>query len=308
MPFSVLLAVLFSLGWLMRHRELMAITASGISLYRVIMPILGMSLVIGLCMLFWTESIVPITNSYVQTIETNIFGKKKPLEIVENISACITKNLFMHIKKIDIKKAEIEGLLLEKRGRTGQLVTRIYAHNARWTDGVWSLQNGVEWKFNNEGSDIIFHEKFSRRTNNSLLSPQQISTLINIKNARIHGIGTQIDLNTMNIRRLLEYLKLFKEEGSIRRYLWVTFHMKFSLPFTSVVMALVGMSMVLQRLKGGLAMGIGISLAISFCYLICLGIGESMGKVGALPPILSAWAANILFGISSGYILSRIKQ
>jgi len=46
----------------------------------------------------------------------------------------------------------------------------------------------------------------------------------------------------------------------------------------------------------------------SFFYMGFLTIGLSMGKMGALSPILSAWISNIIFIFIGFFVLIRIKK
>ena len=63
--------------------------------------------------------------------------------------------------------------------------------------------------------------------------------------------------------------------------------------------------------SGGLALSFGIGLAIAFSYWMCLNAGLSFGYKKTIPPIFSAWIANILFFILGIYFVKyqqRMKK
>ena len=70
---------------------------------------------------------------------------------------------------------------------------------------------------------------------------------------------------------------------------------KLSLPCTSLVMVFLGIPFALRSSRSsGIAVGVGLSLGIGFAYYILTAVLISFGQAGTLPPLLAAWAANIL--------------
>ncbi|MGH7570298.1 MAG: LptF/LptG family permease [Gemmatimonadota bacterium] len=62
MPMAVLVATILSLGELGRHGELAAMKASGVSLYRIVLPVISFALFLSLAVLALGETIVPRLN------------------------------------------------------------------------------------------------------------------------------------------------------------------------------------------------------------------------------------------------------
>jgi lipopolysaccharide export system permease protein len=72
--------------------------------------------------------------------------------------------------------------------------------------------------------------------------------------------------------------------------------MKIAFPLINFVVVLIGASLSTRIRRGGMAIGFGVSLLISFVYYCALRAGQSLGHGGALPPLLAAWSANLIFG------------
>ncbi|MGH7588817.1 MAG: LptF/LptG family permease [Gemmatimonadota bacterium] len=68
MPMAMLVATILALGELGRHGELTAMKASGISLYRVVSPILAFALLLSLGVLALGETVVPRLNERVNDV------------------------------------------------------------------------------------------------------------------------------------------------------------------------------------------------------------------------------------------------
>ena len=78
------------------------------------------------------------------------------------------------------------------------------------------------------------------------------------------------------------------------------------LPFTSLIMAFLGIGVALyQGKKGGIAVGVAASVALAFIYFLMFQFMLSIGYTGNLQPVLAAWMPNILFTIASMYIFSQ---
>ena len=74
--------------------------------------------------------------------------------------------------------------------------------------------------------------------------------------------------------------------------------LKFSLPFSCLILAAIGFALSLDPLArhSGFARNIASALAAGFGYWLALGVTMSFGKSGLLPPWTAAWLPNILFG------------
>ena len=78
------------------------------------------------------------------------------------------------------------------------------------------------------------------------------------------------------------------------RELAVDLYNKLSVPFSSMVFALIGTPLGLRRLRGGAAVGLGLSILIIFCYYVLWHGASVLGGNGQLPPVLASWLANIV--------------
>lgn len=88
----------------------------------------------------------------------------------------------------------------------------------------------------------------------------------------------------------------------------VEIHKKFALAVACFVFVLMGAPIALRFPRGGVGLTIGVSLLVFALYYVCLTAGESLGKRGLIPPVVSMWAANVLFALVALWLLSKIGR
>jgi len=84
--------------------------------------------------------------------------------------------------------------------------------------------------------------------------------------------------------------------------------MKTSLPFASFFFAIIGASFGLTNNRSGAFIGFGVSILIIFIYYVMMSLFTALGKSGFLPPMLAAWAQNIIFAFVGFYIVKNIND
>jgi lipopolysaccharide export system permease protein len=88
----------------------------------------------------------------------------------------------------------------------------------------------------------------------------------------------------------------------------IEIHKKFALAVACIVFVLLGAPVALRFPRGGVGLVIGMSLfvfALYYCFLIA---GEELATRGFLPPWLSMWAANVLFGAVGLVLAARMGR
>jgi lipopolysaccharide export system permease protein len=119
----------------------------------------------------------------------------------------------------------------------------------------------------------------------------------------------QKEAEKMGYVELKNYIKKLQAEGyDATRYL-VDMHGKIAFTFVIIILVTIGISFSLIRTErsGGVMQSIGIGIIIGFSYWIVHAFSMSLGRSGSIPPILSAWFANIIFGAASVIMFLRVK-
>ena len=112
----------------------------------------------------------------------------------------------------------------------------------------------------------------------------------------------------MGYFELAEYVKLKKRSGQVVAKEATDLHLKIAFPLVSFIIVLFGAPLAANPKRSGLAIGFAVSLFISFVYYTLIRMSQSLGYSERLPPLLAAWAANILFAIIGTILLMKSKK
>jgi lipopolysaccharide export system permease protein len=88
----------------------------------------------------------------------------------------------------------------------------------------------------------------------------------------------------------------------------VEIHKKFALAVACFVFVLLGAPIALRFPRGGVGLTIGVSLFVFALYYVCLIAGESLGKRGLMPAVVSMWMANIIFAMIALLLLAKMGK
>jgi lipopolysaccharide export LptBFGC system permease protein LptF len=59
--------------------------------------------------------------------------------------------------------------------------------------------------------------------------------------------------------------------------------------------------------RRGALYGIGVGIVIAIVYWVALSVFGAFGAGGVLPPMLAAWAPNLLFGAVAAYLVLTVR-
>jgi lipopolysaccharide export system permease protein len=153
LPYAVLLATLLTLGMLSRHSEITAMKAGGISLYRIIFPLLMITLLISVCSFLGNEYLVPYTNQRTQYLLEVKVRKEKPSAFFRNSKIWYRNDQrIFNIQLVDPQKRVLKGFTLYQFDNHFRCTQRIDAQEAKWVNGKWTFYGGAMRDFGEDGS------------------------------------------------------------------------------------------------------------------------------------------------------------
>src|SRR5438552_5363818 len=102
LPMAVLVAVLYTFSHLAADNEVTAMKASGISIGRVLAPVLGGATLIAVVALIWNDQILPRSNHALRTLLVDIQRKKPTFQLKEQvINEVVAGQFFLRAARID---------------------------------------------------------------------------------------------------------------------------------------------------------------------------------------------------------------
>lgn len=293
--FSTLMATLLTLGLLSRNSEIIAMRSCGISLPRISMPMLALGLAVSLLMLINAELVVPKSSQRMGSIE-RIKIKKKAANAVFKLNNIWFRSdsLILQAQAFDPRLQVLKGVTLWTLDETLTPVSRIDAERAEFRDGRWTLQQ-VDAKDFSAGSGFT----------SSKLPSMEVA--LNLKVDDLKVLDKNAD--SLSYRKLHEYAENLQRGGYQAFRYRTMMHAKLSAPFAALVMVILGIPFAMRNSRsGGVALGIGASVAIGFAYFVVNAVLLSYGRSGALPALVAAWGANGIFALGGIWLAMTVKR
>jgi len=283
LPIIVLISTVLLFLTLTQQRELDALKAAGVSLYRASLPILLVALAISVGSGLLQETVLPGLNAKAEEVDRVKIRGNQPrhLQRQTQIWYRSSDTRFLRIELLDPIERSLDGLLVVDISPEFRLLDRLDASKARWTDAGWMLSDGVYRKIGPGGR--VTADAFTERL---VTMPEQINDLIQVQKSP----------ETMSFRELSAYVVRLAETGHhVGKYL-VQLDSKLSFPLVHVIMALVAIPFALVSPRGGgRGVGIAVAILISVSYWLVHSVAIAFAKAELLPPMLGAWTANIIF-------------
>jgi len=293
--FSILMATLLTLGLFSRNSEIIAMRSCGISLMRISFPLLLLGTFASLMLLVNSEIIVPASYLKMEYTERVLIKK-------QGVNAVFKKNniwfrsgsMIVQAQMFEPADKSLKGVVIWTLDDMLNPKSRIDANMAIYQQGRWILIRAAIKNFS--GVNAFEMKNVDRMEMALTLKIDDLKVLDN-------------NADNLSYSKLQEYAENL-QKGGYQAYRYLTLmHNKLSAPFSAVVMVLLGIPFAMKNSRsGGIALGIGASVAIGFIYFVVNAVFISYGRSGVILPIIAAWGANILFAVIGLWLAKTAKS
>lgn len=298
LPMSVMISILLTFMRMSQDNEIVALKGAGVSLYRLLPPVLIFCLS-GLVLTMW------VTVFGVSWGKLSI--KKKSIEIARSsMDAALQERQFnseledimIYVSHVDMKTKTMEDIFIEDRRTEGMvgISTAPAGRLIRQEEGrlyTIRLYNGAINQVN-LGNRSVSHIRFE-------------SYDINIDLAAMNKSGGTIgkELDERDIVDLIRFIRSGKVNKSDLSAALMELHEKFAIPFACLTLGILAFPLGIQ--SASLRRSSGFSLGIFFflVYYFLLAAGWSAGETGDYPPVLGMWLPNVIMGGVAAFFLIR---
>jgi lipopolysaccharide export system permease protein len=299
-PVIVLLAVMFSVGNLSRHNEIIAIVSTGVSRARIFLPIFTITSLLAGLMIWFNEAVVPHTSSAAERTERVDVEHKPPPTSNRDIFLRGAGDTYywMDTYRGDSNSPRMVGpvIVVLSPDRTHPL-KRI---EARWANHVvpnrpggeshWNFHAGTEWDFDDNGR-LLQVESFRDKR-------------IPLEDDLREFLSVRKDPEEMNFVELSSYISILEQRPGVDLDEYRTeLHLKISFPLALLIVAMMAFPCALKTRAGSLLVGFSLAVAFIIGFYGFTAILRGLGHEGHLWPWFAAWAPDGVFLVAASYIL-----
>ncbi len=303
-PLAVLIATLVTFGILNRNSEVVAMKAAGISLYRLVIPIVTIAAVMAVSLFFFDQYYLPQANrrqealrniikgnppqTYQHPGQQWIFGSPLPGE----------PGRIFYYRFFDPVHNEFANLsIFEFNPATFHLTRRIFAARVYWDANAdtWHFQNG--WVSTFHGADVTGFRRFQQAT-----FPEIHERPSYFKK---EALRASVQSQEMNFGQLKAYIRDMRQSGFDTMPLRVALWHKLAYPLTTVIMVILAIPFALSMGRRGSLTAVAVAVGVALSYRVLDGLFGAMGNVNYLPAAIAAWSADVLFALVGSYLLLR---
>jgi LPS export ABC transporter permease LptG len=279
---------------LTKNSEINAIKAGGVSLYRISVPIVMSGIVVSLVCFGLQEYILPYSNRRAEELEDEIKERASQTRNLLDRRWMLGRNQqIYHYTYYDPPRMLFNGLAVYRFNESSfKLTERLYADQAGWdpSAGGWVFRNGWQRNFDEQAEVRRFDELVVR----DMELPD-------------YFVKEEKQSDQMTFYELSRYMRDLSQSGFDVVRFEVALQSKLAFPLAALITAIIGVPFSFTPRKKGALYGIGVAIVIGLSYYVTTRVFAYMGNSAMLPPLMAAWAPNVLFGVGALYGLFNVR-
>lgn len=294
LPVGMSLAASLAMSRLARESELTAMRAAGVRILRVIMPVVAFGLLVAIGDFILVEKVMPFATKRSNSIAQDVGIEGSLPAVNDNVPLKLGKYAAFlgHVRRTPDNGLDIRSVLLVTHPEQDVWET-INASEMQYREGQWTTSGGIYRRF--QGDDLQEYHAQDIQINEEI-NAEQFSSPMVPEEKTIQELKKQIQDN-----------KRVGFEDQVRSD-EVKLHVKFSVPASCIVFALVAPLFSVLFARSGGFVGVLISIVMVLLYyngfVICTDI---LGKYEFMPPWLAAWMTNIVFALLGLIAIRRLE-
>ena len=295
MPMFVLLAILFSMSLLARRNEILAMKASGLSLYRLTLPFLVVTSLIAVGHFYFNEYLYPPGNKRrVEIKEFVIKGRSRAVrETARNVYRQIRPGYFYTIGNFSGPRRTGTDFKLY-RTEKNQLQELITAAEIAYEDNRWVARKGLVREF-----DGPVQRRFTE------FEELELPDIEDKPEDFAARIGRPED---MGLEELRAYIDLMKRTGGPYLRELVDLKVKYAYPLASIIVVLICVPFAAAPRRGAVAVAFAVGTGIALVYFVLFRIMQSAAYNEKVPVEVGAWGVNGLFLLVGIVLMLRARK
>ena len=318
-PIAVLLSVLLSLGTLNKAGELTAIKAGGISLTSAFSILIVAGFAISAVVVIINETVTPVTSRMTVSMERRWLEGKELYSYGTTGMWLRTSDGVYSVRDVDVDVDPEAGVLrgvVFFRLKDQKIVGVTRARRVVWEEDRWVARAEEAGKDNSskgkrgKGSEKVVAPTTLTIVDGVLRGRESAEGMV------MGGIRPPEELQNvkrgyedMSSAELKQFMDNLERDGFETDRYAVDLYGRLAFPLVNMVMVLVAIPFAVRTGRhGSMAGGITLSVIIGFSYWIVFAATRSLGRSGALDPVVAALFPILLFLAIGVYGLYHVRR
>ncbi len=293
LPIGALLALLYSLTAMSRSNEIISMLGAGLSVVRILMPLLGFGLILVAVTAWFNYEQVPHAAMIKKQMIKDV-KRKKPRE--PGLSAHLYRNRedlrTWFMQKITPGNNRVFNIQIIQQDQAANITRQIYAHDGQYNPEtkVWTMFYGMEVEMSPDRREEK-KEMFDRREYAGWKeTPWRIASSV-------------MNPDYLSIPELRDYLQYNSDFPVARLAPYRTqLAYRWALPWVSLLVVFLAAPLGIVYSRRGILGGVALAIGLFFSLAFVSSLFIAFGKGGRISPFIAAWGPLMLyFGI--GFLL-----
>ena len=297
-PMSVMMAVLLTFLRLSNDNEIVAFKAGGMSIYRLLPPVLVFCLMGCLLTGYMAIYGLPWGRLSFKKLAFNVASSNLNVGLKERTFNDSFKDVMLYIRKIDLKNNALLDIFIEDQ-RNKKFVSTIVAPKGELLKKPGKLT--YQLRLYNGSVNQVDQES---RTVNSIRFDTYDVRLDLKKVISSSGKGPK-DEKEMSLSELRMYLTAAPKKDAQYYVTLIEFHKKFSIPFACLALGVLAVPLGVQTKSARRSTGLGLGLVFFLMYYLLLSAGFVFGEAGIYPPAIGMWVPNFVMGGLGIFLIAK---
>ena len=293
-PIAFLFSVTYILSDLYAKNEMEALFASGVSLFKFILPVLLFAAILSVGMFFLEDKLV------VKTLEQKTQLQNILLEQTESanndnivVLSDSAKVIYKARRYRDASK-RLENIFFVFRDDNKSLEAIIHADQALWSEekNMWILEGAVQYE---KTGDSLIKNPLSESYTSRLTESYEIFR------------KTSVDVASVNAADAKVYINHLKKAGLPYNEPLSVYYKKFAFPFILFIAAFLAVGLTGKTRKNVLLISLSLSITAVVLFYVFQMVTMVLAKTGVMTPFMGAWLPDIVFIFIAGVLLKFSK-
>jgi lipopolysaccharide export system permease protein len=293
LPYSVLLATLFTLVMLNQNSEVIAMKAAGLSAHQVLAPLFLTALVVAAVSFAFNERIVTRATATLKAWQDAEYG---PLPATSGVRSNVYlrdgNNILMAATVTGSGRDTVmQGVSWYRRDEQGMVVEQVRSPRATFAAPGWRLEAPVRFDVESTTTQPLGSPVIAQG-----VTPRQVAI-------------SSVDPDAQSLFELSRSIADLRAAGRRTSELEGKWWHKISGPLSAVLMPLLGAMAAFGLARSGQVLIRAIlGMALGFTYFVIDNAALAMGNFGGYPPLIAAWGPFLLFALVGETVLIRTEE